>query len=354
MAQRARGLWLRSMLLTLSALAAACAPAAPQTAAPAQPAPAASGPIDRQAVRAEGKVVGYGTLIDSQWKTLNELYEQQYGIPVENWRGINPRVLARVETEKTAGQNLVDFIGVDSHTMDALAKQGYLQKLPTDLLERVPERWRDPNGYWVLWIQLPLTIFYNTRQVSEAEAPKSLEDLLDPKWRGKIAMPDPTLNDIVTAWFYQLRQQWGDERAQRFFTGLAAQNPTMFESALTVSTNVNQGQFPLGIGYLVHVLSVGGPGGNMGYVKLDPTPASNTVFALASSPPHPQASRALADLFLSQEFFQSAADLGYPTSMPGTRSALAGVDELNMELLPDLSGNRQDEMITYLKGIFRR
>src|SRR5579885_3121232 len=145
MARQTCALGVRAALLVLLA-AVACAPAAPAPAAPAQSAAVASGPVDRDAARAEGKVVGYGTLIDSQWKTLNELYERQYGIPVENWRGINTKIQSRIETEKSAGQNLVDFVGVTSYTMDELGKEGYLQKLPPDLLARVPERARDQNG----------------------------------------------------------------------------------------------------------------------------------------------------------------------------------------------------------------
>src|SRR5919202_1859781 len=52
------------------------------------------------------------------------------------------RVISRVETEKAANQNLVDFVAIESIYMDAWAKAGYIDKLPTELLQRVPEKWR--------------------------------------------------------------------------------------------------------------------------------------------------------------------------------------------------------------------
>lgn len=336
---------------------AGCAPAAPSPAAPPKPTEAKSvgeGQVDVQAARAEGKVVGYGVLIDSQWKALNDIFQARVGIPVENWRGPSARVVSRVETEKSAGQHLFDFVGVDTFILDSFAKQSYIQKLPQWLLTRVDQKYRDPNGYWVHWVDFPVTVIYNTRLVPAADAPKSLEDVLDPKWRGKIAMTDPTLNDTFTSWFFMIRKTLGEEKARQFFTSLAAQNPTMFESGLTVSQNVNQGQFALGFGFLTHVLSVGGKDGHMAYVKLDPMYANNSGFAIASSPPHPNAVLALGDVFLSRDFLQASGDLGYRVNYPGVKSAIAGVEELRIEPLPNLSPQQLEEMMTYLKGFFRK
>jgi iron(III) transport system substrate-binding protein len=348
----------------LAFLIAACAPAAPSpTTPPAKPAATQAAPaakaggdfqVDVAAAKAEGKVVGYGVLIDSQWKALNDIFQPKIGIPVENWRGPSARVVSRVETEKSAGQHLFDFVGVDTGILNSFAKQGYIEKLPPALLSRVDQKYRDPNGFWVQWVDFPVTVIYNTQLVPAAEAPKTLEDVLNPKWRGKIAMTDPTLNDTFTAWFFAIRKQLGEDRAKQFFTDLAAQNPTMFESGLTVSQNVNQGQFALGFGFLTHVLSVGGKDGHMAYMPLNPMLANNSGFALASNPPHPKAALAVGDVFLSREFLQASGDLGYPVHFPGVKSAIPGVDELTIEPLPELSSQQIEEMMTYLKGFFRK
>lgn len=340
--------------------APATAPAEKPTAAAAKPAdavkPAAGGSfaVNVAAAKAEGKVVGYGVLIDSQWKVLTDLTQQKLGIPLENFRAPTARVISRVETEKSANQHLADFVTIESVYYDAWAKQGYIEKLPPELLNRVPEKYRDPNGYYAIFTLFPLTVIYNKELVPAADAPKSLDDLLNPRWKGKIAMTDPTLNETFLRWFYVERQRMGEEKARAFFTGLSDQNPTFFESGLTVSTNVNQGQFPVGIGFMTHVLSVGGKDGNMDFVRLNPMQAGNAAFAFLTKPPHPEAAKAIGDLFLSPDFLKASGDLGYPITVPGVKSAIPGADEITYQVLPEIEKAKFDEMNAYLTGILKK
>lgn len=319
----------------------------------AKPAAGGSFAVNLAAAKAEGKAVGYGVLIDSQWKALADLAKQKLELEIENFRAPTARVISRVETEKSANQHLADFVAIESVYYDAWAKQGYIEKLPPELLTRVPQQYRDPNGYFAIFTLFPLTVIYNKELVG-ANAPKSLDDLLNPMWKGKIAMTDPTLNETFLRWFWVERQKMGEEKARAFFTGLAGQNPTMFESGLTVSTNVNQGQFPVGIGFMTHVLSVGGPNGNMDFVRLNPMQAGNAAFAFLSNPPHPEAAKAVGDLFLSQDFLKASGDLGYPVTVPGVKSAIPGADEITYEVLPVLEKAKFDEMNAYLTGILKK
>jgi iron(III) transport system substrate-binding protein len=345
---------------TAVSLLAACSPApASAPAGPTQPpapAPAAQGgqAVSADAVKKEGKAVGYGVLIDSQWKALDDLSKSKLGIPIENFRAPSARIISRLDTEKGAGQHLVDFVVVESIYVNAWAKAGYIEKLPPALMSRVPEKWRDPNGYYVVFTLFPTTVIYNTKLVSEADAPKSMDDLLNARWKGKIAMTDPTLNETFLRWFYLERQKRGEDQARDYFTKLGAQGPTMFESGLTVSTNVNEGQFPLGIGFMTHVLSVGGPNGHMGYMKQDPMPAGNAAFTLASKPPHPAAQQAVADLFLSTDYLQASGDLGYPITVPGVKSAIPGADGLKYQELPDLPKDKFDETVAFLNATLKK
>jgi iron(III) transport system substrate-binding protein len=310
--------------------------------------------VNAEAARKEGKVVGYGVLIDSQWKALADLAQPKLGVQIENFRAPSARIISRVDTEKGAGQHLVDFIVVESSYVEAWAKSGFIDKLPAELLNRVPQKWRDPNGYYAVFTLFPTTVLYNKKLVSEADAPKSMNDLLDPRWKGKIAMTDPTLNETFLRWFYVERQKQGEDKAREFFTKLGAQGPTMFESGLTVSTNVNEGQFPVGIGFMTHVLSVGGPNSSLGYMKQDPMPAGNAAFTMASKAPHPAAQAALADLFLSTDYLQASGDLGYPITVPGVKSAIPGADQINYELLPDLPKEKFDETAAFLNTTLKK
>jgi iron(III) transport system substrate-binding protein len=334
-----------------AALLAACGGGSAQpSSAAAKP---ASGQIDAQGVKADGKAVGYGELADSVWKVASDDFQQKYGVPVENYRANVGPVIARVEGEEAAGKHNFDVILLESSYLDGFARKGYIQKLPQNVIEHAAEKWRDPQGYWAGVTLTPLTILYNKTLVDDSQAPKKLEDILDPKWKGKIAMIEPTTSDIELRWFYQMRQK-SEDGAKQFLTALAAQNPTPFESGVTVSSNLNQGQFPIAISYLSHVLSVAGPNGNLAYMRMDPMPATGLTLGLAAEPAHAHAAPALADMMLSTEFLQKVAGLGYPVNAPGVKSAIPGADGLNFDVLPALEPAKTEEMVAYVKGIFRK
>jgi iron(III) transport system substrate-binding protein len=338
--------------------ASAAASAKPAASGPASAKPAASGAapaasVNTQAIKSEGKAVGYGVLVDSQWKTLDELMKSKYGVGVENFRGDTSAVLSRIETEEAAGKHLWDMVALEGTFQDTLAKKNYLQKLPAELMNRFPEKWRDPNGNWVSFTLFPLTVIYDTDLVPKGQEPKSMDDLIDPKWKGKIAMTDPVLNEAFLRWFEVIREKKGAQ-ADAYFKALAANNPTFFQSGLTVSTNVNQGQFPLGVGFMTHVLSVGGKNGHMAFMKQDPMPTTSGSFALSANAPHPNTAKAMADLFLSEAFLQASGDLGYPVTLPGVKSAIADANGLNYEDVPVLPQAKFDEAQTYFKGIFKK
>ncbi|HEY8693940.1 MAG TPA: extracellular solute-binding protein [Chloroflexota bacterium] len=314
---------------------------------------AGSAGANPRAIKAEGKAVGYGVLVDSQWKTLNDLMQKRYGIPVENFRGDTGTVVGRIHTEEQAGKHLWDMVVLEGAFQDGLASEGYLQKLSPELIGRFPAKWRDPKGNWVTFTLFPVTVLYNTDLVPKGQEPKSLDDLTDPKWKGKIAMTDPALNEAFIRWFQVIREKKG-AKADEYFKALAANNPTFFQSGLTVSTNVNQGQFSIGIGFMTHVLSVGGPNGHIGFMKQDPMPTTSGSFALSANAPHPNTASAMADLFLSPEYLQPSGDLGYPVTLPGIKSAIPEANGLNYEDVPQLAPDKFNEAQTYFKGIFKK
>jgi iron(III) transport system substrate-binding protein len=326
-----------------------------QTAAPAASGGVApAGQVNSQAVKTDGKAIGYGELADSVWKVASDDFQALYGVPVENYRANVGPVIARIENEESAGKHNFDVVVLESSYQSSFVQKGYLQKLPASTMDHVSAGQRDPQGYWAGITLTPLTIVYNKSLVDQAQAPKKLEDLLDPKWKGKLAMIEPTVSDIELRWFFQMRQQKGEDATKQFLTALAAQNPTPFESGVTVSSNVNQGQFPVAISYLSHVLSVAGPNGSLSYVPLKPMPATGLTLALAAQPAHPAAGPALADMMTSPAFMQKVANLGYPVSADGVKSAIPGADTLTYDVLPALTPAQTDDMVAYVKGIFRK
>jgi iron(III) transport system substrate-binding protein len=351
------GLLPLALCLALVACGGSASPAPASSAAAGSAKPAASGQasgdINLQAVKSEGKVVGYGVLVDSLWNELNGEMQKAYGIPVENFRGDTSAVIGRIEPEEASGQHLWDFVVLESPYQDQFAQKGYIQKLPPDLMQLVPKNWQDPNGYWAAFTLFPQTIIYNTDLVKPADAPQSMDAMADPKWKGKFAMTDPVLNDAFLRQMQMIREQKGAQ-ADEFFKAVAANNPVFFQSGQTTSTNINQGQYPLGLGFMTHVLSVGGKNGHMAYMKQNPMPAINGAFAIAAQPAHPEAVKALERVFLSRGYMEAIAQLGYPVTVAGIQSALPGASDLTYTNIPWLPPDKFNEAQAYFKAVFKK
>ena len=115
------------------------------------------------------------------------------GITVEWFQGGTESVVTKITGEMEAKIVEADLLMVaDPSYYLTLKEAGVLEKY--DSKERANVSVKDEEGYWTGVRISNMIIAYNTDRVSEADAPKSFQDLLDPKWKGKIAMPSPLLS----------------------------------------------------------------------------------------------------------------------------------------------------------------
>ncbi len=104
----------------------------------------------------------------------------------------------------------------------------------------IPE-FKDPSGYWTAIYINYTTIGYNPKMVSEKDAPKQWEDLLDPKWKGKFA-----LDKEQYPWYGTLHKAWGRERGQKYMHAMAKQNIQWRKGHTLIAQLMAAGEFPLG------------------------------------------------------------------------------------------------------------
>lgn len=114
-------------------------------------------------------------------------------ITVEWFQGGTESVVTKITGEMEAKKVEADLLMVaDPSYYLTLQKAGVLEKYESP--ERANVTIKDAEGYWTGVRISNMIIAYNTDRVSEADAPKSFEDLLDPRWKDKIAMPSPLLS----------------------------------------------------------------------------------------------------------------------------------------------------------------
>ena len=140
------------------------------------------------AAKAEGQVVWYTTLIfDTAVRPLIAAFEQKYpGVEVKFSRADSVPTALKILAEGRAGKPQADvFDGTE--TAAPLIRAGLVNKYIPPNLDAYPPQVKDPNGYWYAFMYYFLTPAINTKLIPKDQAPKTAQDLLDPKWRGKIA-----------------------------------------------------------------------------------------------------------------------------------------------------------------------
>lgn len=112
--------------------------------------------------------------------------------------------------------------------------------------EGIPPVFKDPEGYWTGFSARSRVIVYNTKFVKPEDAPKSVLDLADPKWKGQVAIADPrfgTTSFHVAALYAEL----GDERADEFFRKLKANDVKIVSANSIVRDMVARGEVKVGL-----------------------------------------------------------------------------------------------------------
>ena len=112
-------------------------------------------------------------------------------------------------------------------------------------------------------------VVYNKDAIKPADAPKSLEDLVKPQYKGKLVMPDPTQHTTTTQWVASLWKVMGSkEKADKFIRDLAATKPILVESLLPAAERVMTGETPIAITYVKYAYIFGKKGAPLDYVRL--------------------------------------------------------------------------------------
>lgn len=299
-------------------------------------------------------MVVYGTMDSERFSVIQKIFEGRYGVPVEYWRAAVTQVFDRVTAESRAGRVLHDVVILNGDLIQILKRQGMLARYTSPGYEAFPASARDRDGILSPPIRLvPISILYNPRLVPPAQVPRSLWDLLDPRWRGRIVMPDPTLHTTTALWLVNLRRVLG-ARWRNFLEGLAAQQPALLDSFLTVPGKVISGEQPLGIALIAYVHVFGKEGAPLDYVRLDPVLADVQYAAINRLSPHPNAGRLFLDTLASRAALLSLAQAGDFVALPGVYPPIKDVEKLRIVLMEGLGEQELRQAREELGAMFRR
>ncbi len=269
-----------------------------------------------EGARKEGELLWVGSFNEENAKPILEGFGKRYPfIKVNRVRTDSTKALQRVLAELRARQSRTDLI--TSNAVVELREAGAVQAFRSPVLDQFAPEDRDPDGFAapLYFVNYGLAA-YNTNQVKAADAPKSYEDLLDPKWRGQMTFASSASGALFFASF--LRMSWGDQKARDYLEKLAKQKIVgRTESARTVLGMVASGEHKIMINpFLTHVGELVRKGAPLEVLIADPAPVSSTPVLLAKTAPHPHAAMLLIDYLLDREAQGMLRDAGYFPANP--------------------------------------
>ena len=252
-----------------------------------------------EGAKKEGELVFYTSLSLTDYPKILPHFEKNYPfIKTNTYRSTPSGVFTRVDTEARAGRYAVDVVGSAPVEMWHLKERKLSAPYLSPEQKALPPGSHDAEGYWQGFEVTPLVLAFNTRQVSGGEAPRNYEELLNPKWKGKMS-----LGTEEYTWFNILLESMGPKKGPEYMQALARQNLQM-----PGSSSVMRVQLMLA-GESAVVLAARGrrvteykqQGAPADFRILEPYGAEPNFVALLQRSPHPHAALLFIDWILSEE-----------------------------------------------------
>ncbi len=266
-----------------------------------------------EAAKREGKVVVYGAPAAEVRSAMIQSFKAKYGIPLEYISISGPESAAKIQAERRARLYLVDvLLGASAPGQNILKPDGAFDPLePALILPEVTDKknwwegelpWVDADHYrlaFSIYVSVPLVI--NTQMVKPEEI-KSWRDLLNPKWKGKITIVDPTKNNSGNVTIVSLAWKL---MGMDYVRELAKQELVITSDRRMPVEWVARGKYPIVLApyneAVVEFIQAGAP-------LMEIVPAEGThqtggsgYLSLMNGAPHPNAARVFLNWLLTKE-----------------------------------------------------
>ena len=326
-----------------------------------------SGP-DRQKIledgaRKEGRVTIYsGMIVEQALRPMIDSFMKKYPyIKAEFWRADSSKIVQKILAEARA-KSVVGDVGESTSLSEPMIKAGVVVPFKSPQLDVYPKDYTDPRNLWGATRFSYFGIAYSTRSVAAADVPKSYEDLLDPKWKNKIAWRDGS--DSGSPLFVtNILMLMGEQKGEAYLKQLATQNVVNFTgSARTLVNRVIEGEYTLALNiFLHHPVISAQKGAPVAALPLEPVPSLNGTVLFIKGSKNPHAAMLLIDFMLSEEGQKTFEAADYLPAHPNVSTnpilqsiipKKAGLKEnfITPEKLFDLNDKSEALLKKYFKG----
>ncbi len=275
-----------------------------------------------EGARKEGGVLNlYTSLTLEDMAALNGAFEAGHGIKVRMWRAASDKLVQRVLTEAKAGRDELDIVETNAPPLESLHREGVLQEVRSprqrELIAAALPAHRE-------WVGSRLNVFvqaYNTRLVDKAELPRTYQDLLHPRWKGRLG-----IEAADEDWFAAVVTGLGEPAGLQLFRQVVATNGVSVRRGHTLLTNlVASGEVPLALTvYNFTAEQLKRKGAPLDWFVIAPAVARANGLALARRAPHPHAALLYYDFMIGEQGQRILQERGFVPAHRALQGALAG------------------------------
>jgi iron(III) transport system substrate-binding protein len=284
-----------------------------------------------EAARKEGSLVWYVSQTTTEFADLGcQQFNAKYpGITCNAVRASGQVVMQRLMQEVKANAVQADVMSTnDDGQMVILDKANQVADYtPENHTYMLPSLLKAGNGgKWTITSVAPLGMMANSKLVPAGEVPKDWKDLLDPKWKGQVAIGHPGFSGSVGVWVVTMKSLYGWD----FFEKLAKNQPQIGRSIADSVSLVESGERKIAV--VPMTLAEGSK--QQGRPTTPLYPASGLILppgvtGIMAKAPHPNAARLFLEFLLSREYSETLrktarwplrTDVAAPEGMPALDS----------------------------------
>jgi iron(III) transport system substrate-binding protein len=249
-----------------------------------------------EGAKKEGAVNIYSSVTVDDMKVLTVAFEKKYGVKLQAWRSSSEDILRRAVVEARGGRFEVDAIETSAAEMESLHREKLLQEVKSPHIADLTPAALMPHREWIGDRLNIIAAGYNPNLVRKEEVPKTYQDLLDPKWKGRLGIE---ADDAV--WFGTLVTAMGEEKGLKFFRDLVRTNGLSVRKGHTLLANlIISGEVPFSLTvYHYKAEQLKNSGAPIEWYVLPPGIARFLGSGVLKRAPHPHAAILFLDFMLS-------------------------------------------------------
>ena len=261
----------------------------------------------------ERELIVYGTALAAQFDKFSEPFRRRYPfIKTQYSRSTGEALTTKIFFEASAQQLSPDVVLINNYTHRIFMKKNIITPYLPPTAGNFPPGFIDKQGYWLGFYLVPYAITYNTMLVPKGTAPKSFDDLLNPKWKGQICLEREEY--LVTQ---SHMQYMGQAKGIEYFKRLARQDPILVNGHSKQAVLLTAGEFPIIIySDIARTEELKRKGAPIEWVRAEPHITVLVSAAITREARHPAAARLFMNYLAADEGQKEVTAMDKPPALP--------------------------------------